>query len=70
LKLTLHGNIGDVAELTRIGKLYEKVKEIKSHLVLIAGFIDLRAYEAAAKLGTKIRSLPLQVQNVLGFQNR
>ena len=46
---------GDVAELSRIGKLYEKVVGVKPRLVIIGGFIDPDTYEAAAKLGVEIR---------------
>ena len=55
-------SIDDVAELARIGKLYEKVKGIKPHLVLVTGFIDSKAYEAAAKLGVEIRPLLPQTE--------
>jgi len=55
-------SIGDVAELARIGKLYEKVKGIKPHLVLVTGFVDPKAYEAAAKLGVGIRPLLPQTE--------
>ena len=55
-------SIGDVAELARIGKLYEKVKGIKPHLVLVAGFIDPKAYEAATKLEVEIRPLLPQTE--------
>lgn len=46
---------GDVAELSRIGKLYEKVVGVKPRLVIIGGFIDPDTYEAATKLGVEIR---------------
>ena len=46
---------GDIAELSRIGKLYEKVVGVKPRLVIIGGFIDSDTYEAAAKLGVEIR---------------
>ena len=45
---------GDVAELYRIGKLYEKVKGIKPDLVILGGFIDTEAKHLAEKLGVKI----------------
>ena len=48
---------GDVAELYRIGRLYEKVRGIKPRLLIVGGFIDPQAYEAAAKLGIEIRPL-------------
>ncbi|RLG44150.1 MAG: hypothetical protein DRN78_00510 [Thermoproteota archaeon] len=47
----------DVSELYRIGKLYEKVHGIKPKLLIIGGFIDTIAYEAAAKLGIEIKPL-------------
>lgn len=46
---------GDVAELHRIGKLYEKVVGIKPRLVIVGGFIDPSAWESAARLGVEIR---------------
>jgi len=46
---------GDVAELSRIGKLYEKVVGVRPKLVIMGGFIDPDTYEAAAKLGVEIR---------------
>ncbi len=45
---------GDVAELYRIGKLYEKVKGVKPDLVILGGFIDTKARHLAEKLGVKI----------------
>ncbi len=48
---------GDVAELYRIGKLYEKVEGIKPKLLIIGGFIDERAYEASRKLGVELRPI-------------
>jgi len=47
----------DVSELYKIGKLYEKVKGIKPRLLIIGGFIDHEAYEAAAKLGIEIKPI-------------
>ena len=46
---------GNVAELYRIMKLYEKVKGVKPKAVIIGGFIDPEAYEAAAKLNVEIK---------------
>ncbi len=46
---------GDVYEIYRIGKLYEKIKGIKPVLVIVGGFIDPKAYEAAAKLGVEVK---------------
>ncbi len=45
----------DVAELYRIGKLYEKLVGVKPRLLIIGGFIDPRAWDTAAKLGVEIR---------------
>jgi len=47
----------DVSELYKIGKLYEKIKGIKPRLLIIGGFIDHEAYEAAAKLGIEIKPI-------------
>ena len=46
---------GDVYEIYRIGKLYEKIKGVKPVLVIVGGFIDPKAYEAAAKLGVEVK---------------
>ncbi len=46
---------GDVAELYRKGLLYERVTKVKPELVIIGGFIDSNAYEAAGRLGVRIR---------------
>jgi len=48
---------GDVAELHKIGRLYEEVRGVKPKLLIIGGFVDPAAYEAAAKLGVEIRPL-------------
>jgi hypothetical protein len=45
----------DVRELYLIGRLYEKLEGVKPELVIIGGFIDREAYEAAAKLGVIIK---------------
>jgi len=45
---------GDVAELYRIGKLYEKVEGIKPELVILGGFIDRDAKYLAKELGVRI----------------
>ncbi len=47
----------DIAELYRIGKLYEKVRGVKPRLLIVGGFVDPVAYEAAAKLGVEVRPL-------------
>ncbi|RLG88334.1 MAG: hypothetical protein DRO16_05190 [Thermoprotei archaeon] len=46
---------GDIVELYRIGKLYEKTYKIKPRLVIIGGFIDPEAWETASKLGVEIK---------------
>jgi len=46
---------GDVAELYRIMKLYERVKGVKPKAVIIGGLIDPEAYEAAAKLNVEVK---------------
>jgi hypothetical protein len=40
---------GDVAELYRIGLLYEKVVGVKPRLVIVGDFIDRDAHELAEK---------------------
>ncbi len=46
---------GDVAELYRIGRLYERVRGVKPYLVIVGGFIDPEAYRAGARLGVEIK---------------
>ncbi len=46
---------GDIVELYRIGKLYEKTYKIKPRLVIIGGFIDPKAWETASKLRVEIK---------------
>ncbi len=48
---------GDVYELYRIGKLYEKTVGIRPRLLVIGGFIEPRAYEIATTLGVEIRPI-------------
>ncbi len=50
-----HVDRGDVAELYRIGKLYEKVTGKKPKLLLVAAVIRDRAYELAKKMGIEVR---------------
>ncbi len=50
-----HADRGDVAELYRIGKLYEKVTGKKPRLLLVAAAIRDRAYELAKKMGIEVR---------------
>ncbi len=44
----------DVAELYRIGLLYERVEGVKPRLAIIGGFVDPDAEELAEKLGVRI----------------
>ena len=44
----------DVAELHRIGELYERVEGIKPKLVIVGGFIDPDAHSIAGDLGVEI----------------
>jgi len=46
---------GDVAELYRIGVLYERVEGVKPRLLLVAPAVRRRAMELAEKLGVEIR---------------
>ena len=46
---------GDVAELYRVGLLYEKTQKVKPKLLIVGGFIDKAALESAAKLNIDIR---------------
>ena len=46
---------GDVAELYRIMKLYDRVKGVKPKAVIIGELIDPEAYEAAAKLNVEVK---------------
>lgn len=47
---------GDVAELHRIGILYEKILKIKPRLLIVAASISRRAYELAKNLGIEVRA--------------
>ena len=44
----------DVAELYKIGKLYEEVEGVKPRLVIVGGFIDTDTNYLARKLGVEI----------------
>ncbi len=46
---------GDVAEVYRIGLLYERVTRVKPRLLIIGGFIDRRALRIASMLGVEVR---------------
>ena len=46
---------GDVAELYRIGKVYEKLYTVKPRLMIIGGFIDVEARESASRLNIEIK---------------
>ena len=45
---------GDVVELARIGRLYEKVTGVKPRLVIVTPYADGRALEAAYRLGVEV----------------
>ena len=45
---------GDIGELYRIGRLYERVKGVKPKLVIAGGFIDPEARRIAEEIGVKI----------------
>ncbi len=44
----------DVAELYRIGRLYEKIEKIRPRLVIVGGFIDSEARDLAKRIGVEI----------------
>jgi len=44
----------DIAELHRIGLLYEKQHKVKPRLIMVGGFIDLNAWDIARELGVEI----------------
>ncbi len=46
---------GDVAELHRIGLLYERIHGVKPKLLIIGGFVDRNSWETANRLGVEIR---------------
>jgi len=52
---------GDVAELYRIGQLYERVKGVKPRLVLVSPAIRRRARELAKELGVELRGVVSEV---------
>jgi len=45
---------GDVLELVRIGKLYEKVVGVKPRLAIVAGYVSKKTYEVAARNNVEI----------------
>ena len=45
---------GDVSELWRIGRLYERKTGIRPELVIVSPYIDRRAREAARKMGVRV----------------
>jgi len=45
---------GDISELSKIGKLYEKIEKIRPRLAIIGGFIDKGVKELAENLGVEI----------------
>jgi len=46
---------GDVAELYRVGLLYERLTGVKPRLLIVGGIIDPNVYELASKLGVEVR---------------
>ena len=44
----------DVAELHRIGKLYERVEKVKPRLVIVGGFVDPDTQSLAKRLGVEV----------------
>jgi len=52
---------GDVLELSRVGKLYEKVTGVKPKLVIIGGLIDRGVRELAKKLGVEVKPIVSEV---------
>jgi len=54
LKVKSRADPGDIIELVRIGKLYEKVTRIKPKLAIVAGYVRKKTYEIAAKHGIEI----------------
>jgi len=48
---------GDIAELSRIGKLYEMKEGVKPRLLIIGGFVDKGARKLAAEAKVEIRGV-------------
>ena len=48
---------GDVYELSKVGKLYERVTGLKPRLAIIGGFMDKGVEELAEKIGVEIISI-------------
>ncbi len=46
---------GDVAELKRVGMIYERIKGVKPRLVIVGGLIDRDAWETASRLGVELK---------------
>ncbi|RUM47666.1 MAG: hypothetical protein DSY37_01815 [Hyperthermus sp.] len=44
----------DVAELYRVGRLYERVEGVRPRLLIVGGFIDSNAAELAQRLGVEL----------------
>jgi hypothetical protein len=53
---------GDVYELSRVGKLYEKITGTKPRLVIIGGFMDKDVNDLAEKLGVEI--IPITTESL------
>ncbi|PNV77720.1 MAG: hypothetical protein C0200_04720 [Thermoproteota archaeon] len=48
---------GDVAELSRIGRLYELKEGVKPRLLIIGGFVDEKALDLARNLKVEVRGV-------------
>ena len=47
-------SMGDVAELLRIGQLYEEENGIKPKLVIVSPYVDDRARKLAKEIGIEV----------------
>jgi len=54
---------GDVYELSKVGKLYEKVTGVKPRLAIIGGFMDRGVKEMAERLGVEIIPITTSLYN-------
>uniref|UniRef100_A0A7J2U670 DUF3782 domain-containing protein n=1 Tax=Ignisphaera aggregans TaxID=334771 RepID=A0A7J2U670_9CREN len=54
---------GDVYELSKVGKLYEKVTGVKPRLAIIGGFMDRGVKEMAERLGVEIILITTSLYN-------
>jgi len=56
-------SLGDVYELSKVGKLYEKVTGVKPRLAIIGGFMDRGVKEMAERLGVEIILITTSLYN-------